>query len=171
MQITAHQLGTRHRGALARVEAIADQAAQLVQKKLGERLGHVEIVVTDTRGYHESIVTAEQRILGTRTQSKYDLPPSFAWTTLSPSGALILLDAEATSVRELDKTVVHELVHAAQFGRPGVRDAVLAGIRNNHGVEKAGGWLKVQLENRKVAAHEREAARLERFARQLRHFH
>lgn len=168
MQITAYKLGSRHQSSLVRVETIADRAARLVQDKLGERIGHVEIVVTDTQGYRDSIIAAEQQILGTRTQSKYDLPPSFAHTTLSPSGVLILLDAEATSVRELDKTVVHELVHAAQFGRRGVRDAVLAGIRNNHGIEKAGGWLKVQFENRKVAAHEREAVRLESLARKLR---
>ncbi|MFE7580773.1 hypothetical protein ACFU5Y_04295 [Streptomyces gardneri] len=168
MQVTAYQLGSGYQSALARVEAIAAPAAQLVQKKLGEQIGHVEIAVTDTRGYRDGIVAAEQRILGTRTRSRYDLPPSLAHTTLSPSGVLILVDVQATSRPELDKTVVHELVHAAQFGRRGVRDAVLAGIRNNHGIEKAGGWLKVQLENRKVAAHEREAIRLEFLARKLR---
>ncbi|MFD3568463.1 hypothetical protein [Streptomyces sp. NPDC058667] len=168
MQVTAYKLGAQYRPGLARVEAIVDQAARLVQNKLGERIGHVEFVVTDTRGYGDSILAAEQRVLGTRTRSRYAPPPSLARTTLSPSGTLIVIDAQATPNHEVDTTVVHELVHAAQFGRPGVRDAVLAGIRNNHGIEKAGGWLKAQLENRKVDAHEREAIRLEALARKLR---
>ncbi|MFG2328273.1 hypothetical protein ACGFMM_01470 [Streptomyces sp. NPDC048604] len=168
MNVTAYKLGARYGSGLDRVEAIADQAARLVEKKLGESVGNVRIVASDTRGYHHSIVAAEQQILGTRSRSKFDTPPSFAHTTLSPSGVLILVDLQATPSREIDKTVVHELVHAAQFGRPGVRDFVLAGIRNNHGIEKVGGWLKAQFENRKVAAHEREAVRLESLARKLR---
>lgn len=168
MNVTAYKLSARHRSGLERVEAIADQAARLVEKKLGERIGHVEIVATDTRSYRDRILAAEQQVLGTRTRSQFDHPRSLAHTTISPSGVLILVDLQATPSREIDKTVVHELVHAAQFGRPGVRDFVLAGIRNNHGIEKVGGWLKVQFENRKVAAHEREAIRLESLARKLR---
>ncbi|MBP2581901.1 hypothetical protein J3A78_002379 [Streptomyces sp. PvR006] len=168
MQITAHKLGSRHKQAFRRVESIADQAAHLVQKKLGEPVGHVEIVVTNTDGYHDSITAAEQRILGTHTRSQFARPDSLAHTTLSPSGALILFDVEATPRRKLDRTVVHELVHAVQFGRPGVRDFVLSGIRNNHRIERAGGWLAIQLQNRKVAAQEREAVRLESLARKIR---
>lgn len=168
MDVATYRLPARYRVGMDRIEAIAGQAAQLVQDKMRERLGLTRIVASDTRGYHDSIATAEQQILGTRTRSKWDPPPSFAHTTLSPSGVLILVDLQACRGREIDKTVVHELVHAVQFGRPGVRDFVLAGIRNNHGIEKAGGWLKIQFENRKVAAHEREAVRLESLARKLR---
>lgn len=168
MDIATHRLPGRYRAGMDRINSIADQAARLVEKKLGEHVGNVRVVASDTRGYHDSIVSAEQQILGTRTRSEWGPPPSFAHTTLSPSGVLILIDLQATPSREIDKTVVHELVHAVQFGRPGVRDFVLAGIRNNHGIEKAGGWLKIQFENRKVAAHEREAVRLESLARKLR---
>jgi hypothetical protein len=169
MNVTSYRLGASHRSSLARVETIADQAARLVEKKLRERIGRVDIVATDTSSYHDRILAAEQQVLGTRTRSKYRLPPSFGHTTLSPSGVLILLDLQATPSDQIDSTVVHELVHAAQFGRPGVRDFVLAGIRNNHGIKSAGGWLKVTfVDNRKVAAHEREAARLESLARKLR---
>ena len=167
MQITPYKLGSQCRPSLARIERIADQAARLVQTKLREQIGHVEIVVTDTQNYADSILAAEQRVLGTCTRSRYDLPPSLAHTTLSQTGTLIVIDAQATPDDEVDVTVVHELVHAAQFGRPGVRDAVLAGIRNNHGIKKVG-WLKAQLENHKIATHEREAARLESLARKIR---
>lgn len=167
MQITPYRLGSRHRPGLTRIEEIADQAVRLVQAKLREQIGRVEIVVTDTQNYGDSILAAEQRLLGTRTRSRYNLPPSLARTTLSPTGTLIVIDAQATPHHEVDTTVVHELVHAVQFGRPGVRDAVLAGIRNNHGIDKVG-WLAAHRENRKVAAHEREAVRLESLARKLR---
>ncbi|MFG3488531.1 hypothetical protein [Streptomyces sp. NPDC047972] len=167
MDIAAYKLGSRHKQALRRVESIADQAAHLVEKKLGETVGPVEIVVTDADGYHESIAAAEWRLLGTRTRSRYTLPPSFAHTTLTTSGTLIVFDAQATPEHEIDPTVVHELVHAAQIGRPGVRDAILAGIRHNHGIEKAG-WFKARRQNGIVAAHEREAIRLESLARKLR---
>ncbi|MFJ6348642.1 hypothetical protein ACIQKB_04095 [Streptomyces sp. NPDC092046] len=153
---------------MARIEAIAGQAARLVQDQMQERLGYVEIVASDTRGYLDRILAAEQQMLGTRTTPKWEYPESLAHATLSPSGVLILVDLEATPARELDKTVVHELVHAVQFGRRDVRDFVLAGIRNNHGVEKAGGWLKVTfVDNRRVAVHEREARSLERLASKL----
>ncbi|MET9950187.1 hypothetical protein ABZ135_01380 [Streptomyces sp. NPDC006339] len=169
MHVAAYRLPGRYSKGMARIEAIADQAAQLVQDEMRERLGPVEIVASDTRRYEARILAAEQQILGTRTESKWGYPKSLAHTTLSPSGVLVLVDLEATPARELDKTLVHELVHAVQFGRRGMRDFVLAGIRNNHGIEKAGGWLKVNLvDNRKVAAHEREARSLEHLARKLR---
>lgn len=167
MQITPYRLGSRYRPGLARIEKIAAQAAQLVQGKLREQIGHVEIVVTDTPNYGDSILAAERRILGTRTQSRYSLPPSLAHTTLIPNGTLIVFDAQATPARDIDATVVHELVHAAQFGRPGVRNSVLAGIRNNHDIKRVG-WFAAHRENRKVAAHEREAIRLESLARKIR---
>ncbi|GAA2803200.1 hypothetical protein [Streptomyces showdoensis] len=169
MNVAAYRLPGRYSKGMARIESIAEQAARLVQDEMRERLGHVEIVASDTRGYRGRILAAEQQILGTRTDPLWDYPESVGHTTLIPSGVLILVDLEATAAGELDETLVHELVHAVQFGRRGKRDFVLAGIRNNHGIQKAGGWLKVTLvDNRRVAADEREAQRLEHLARKLR---
>jgi anti-anti-sigma regulatory factor len=168
MNVTSHRLPARYRKGMDRIETIADQAAQLVQDKLRQRLGRVEIVGCDTRGYEERIVAAEQQVLGTRTEPKWGLPDTVAHTTLSPSGVLILVDLQATPSGEIDTTIVHELVHAAQIGRRGGRDFVLAGIRHNYGLERTG-WLKLNLvDNRRVAADEREARSLEHLARKLR---
>ncbi|MFB7605262.1 hypothetical protein [Streptomyces gardneri] len=168
MQVTAYQLGTRHQSALARVEAIADPAARLVEKKLGERVGRVRIIVSDERGSRETVTQADQQVIGT-TRRPLSVDSGIGYTTLDPAGGtLVVIDAESCGTdQRIDETVVHELVHAVQFGRPGIREARLSAIRNNHGIHLLT-WRQAFALNRQVAAHEREAARLESLARKLR---
>ncbi len=79
----------------------------------------------------------------------------------------MVIDVESCRTnREIDRTLIHEFVHAAQFRRPGVRDSVLAGLHNNYGLHRLSRWEAKRL-NRQVAAHEREARSLERYARKL----
>ncbi|WP_329114496.1 hypothetical protein [Streptomyces sp. NBC_01353] len=168
MNVTDYKLGARYRSGLDRVEAIADQAARLVEKKLGERVGHVEIVVADRRNALEVLSKANQKLAGTTRKAPRQGLGS-GYTTLNPGGGtLIVIDAEAcAAARNLDETVVHELVHAAQIGRPGKREAILANIRNNLGIDRVS-YREAWAASRQIKADEREALRLESLARKLR---
>jgi hypothetical protein len=62
--------------------------------------------------------------------------------------------------QQLQLTLTHELVHAVQFGRPGIADRVLTAHRHDLGLgEQSARWLADY--DRLVTAHEAEACRLE----------
>lgn len=171
MQIIPYKLDARHQPGFARVEAVAANCSGIVIRELSEGTGHVEVRVTSKRHFAEAVIAAEQQAIGTASQpvlsDGYD---NWGFTTVSARGAVMVIDVESCrSSREIDRTLIHELVHAAQFRRPGVRDLVIAGLRNNYGIHRLG-WFEAKRLNRQIASHEREAARLERFARQLRNF-
>jgi len=172
MQITPYKLDARHQPGFARVEAVADNCSGIVIRELGEGTGHVEIRVTNRRHFAEAVMEAEQEAIGvTRRPLLSDGYDNWGFTTVSARGAVMVIDVESCRTRrEIDRTLIHEHVHAAQLRRPGIRDAVLAGLRNNYGIDQLA-KREARLLNRQVAAHEREAARLERFERQLRNFH
>ncbi|MFE0651030.1 hypothetical protein ACFVZH_20815 [Streptomyces sp. NPDC059534] len=172
MGITPYKLGAKYQPGFARVEAVADNCSGIVIRELREGTGHVDILVTDRRHFAEAVITAEQQAIGTGTRpllsDGYD---NWGFTTVSSRGAVMVIDIESCRTsREIDRTLIHEHVHAAQLRRPGIRDAVLAGLRNNYGIDQLAKREARRL-NQQVAAHEREAARYERFERQLRHFH
>lgn len=171
MEITPYKLDARHQPGFARVEAVADNCLGIVIRELQEGIGHVEIRVTERRHFAEAVMVAQRQAIGvTHGPLLSDGYDYWGFTTVSSRGAVLLIDVESCrSSREIDRTLIHELVHAAQFGRPGVRDLVLAGLRNNYGVHQLAKAEAKRL-NRQIASHEREAARLERFARQLRNF-
>ncbi|WP_328941548.1 hypothetical protein OG259_07695 [Streptomyces sp. NBC_00250] len=172
MQITPYKLDAKHQAGLERVERVADNCSGIVIRELRERTGHVDILVTSRRHFAEAVISAEQQAVdvGHRPllDDGYD---NWGFTTVSSRGAVLVVDVESCrSDREIDRTLIHELVHAAQFRRSGIRDLVLAGLRNNYGIHQLAKSEAKRL-NRQIAAHEREAGRYERFARQLRHFH
>ncbi|MEK9524038.1 hypothetical protein MIU24_32395 [Streptomyces venezuelae] len=172
MQITAYKLDARYQPGLARVEAVADNCAGIASRELREGTGHVEIRVTNRRHFAEAVVAAEQQAIGTTGRpvlsDSYD---NWGFTTVSARGAVMVIDVESCrGSREIDRTLIHEFVHAAQLRRPGVRDLHIAGLHNNYGIHQMARRDAKRL-NRQIAAHEREAARYERYARQLRDFH
>lgn len=168
MNIAPYKLDARHQPGLARVETIADNCAGIVIRELREGVGHVDIRVTNRRHFAEAVVAAEQQAIGTTGRpvlsDGYD---NWGFTTVSARGAVMVIDVESCRTsHEIDRTLIHELVHAAQFRRPGIRDSVLAGLRNNYGLHQLSRWEAKRL-NRQVAAHEREARSLECYARKL----
>ncbi|MEU8525277.1 hypothetical protein AB0C77_06690 [Streptomyces sp. NPDC048629] len=168
MNVTAYKLGASYRSGLDRVEAIADKAAGLVERKLREPVGHVEILVADRRKALEVLGKANEQLVG-RPRKRQRQSLGSGYTTLHPGGgALIVIDAEACEAAQiLDETVVHELVHAVQIGRPGRREALLANLRNDHGIARMS-HLDASAATRQIKADEREALRLEYLARKLR---
>ena len=169
MQISTHRLGSSHRDITGRVRDIADQAAYLVTQNVGP-IGHVDLVVTDDLGAKLVIRTAQQELLGTRAKAGKGGRHRAGATTVSPSGILVVINADASLHRqrvEIDKTVIHELVHAAQLSPAAARQDAIAGLRNNYGLVPMT-RAAARTANDIVAAHERQAADLERLATQLR---
>lgn len=172
MDVSGYQLHRRYGPILACVQDIADQAARLVQQRMRERMVPTRIIVAAQKHCPEVVQEAAHRTLGISTGPVYRRPPVdyLGLTALDSGGTLVVINAGGLAAYPqfvLDETVVHELVHAVQFGRPGHRELAMKGLRNNYGVEKlnlARAWKA----NRRVDQDEREAQALEVLAREIR---
>lgn len=108
MQVNAYAIGPARRPVLDRVCSIADQAAVLVESELGVRLLGVELLVTDS--YFTRLLAGDDDGL-------------YGCTLYGLDRVLAVVNAQAhlANPAEVGKTVIHELVHAAQMLAPGVR--------------------------------------------------
>ena len=154
---------------LARVQAIADQAASLVTRRMRERLPHVTIRVSGERLLGHAVTEVEQQLLGTDR-----LPTSgcrgrevYGVTTLGPHGAVVVINAKGAleDGGDVDRTLVHELVHAVQSNRPGGRQHRMTGIRGAFGLIQRG---PTKAFIRQYDRDEREAQALEHLANAIR---
>ncbi|MGW9371162.1 hypothetical protein ACWGVR_14265 [Streptomyces xanthophaeus] len=166
--VEPYRLHPSYRPALDRTQAVADQAARLVTRKLRERLPHVTVRVSGERLLALAVTEVEQQVLGTDR-----LPASacqgrdvYGVTTLGPDGAVIVINGKAVIADQcLSTTLVHELVHAVQLNRPsGVRRR-MTGLRGRFGLDPAGPTPRfIRLHDK----DEREAQSYEYLARQIR---
>lgn len=107
MQVNAYAIGPARRPVLDRVCATADQAAALVESEFGVWLFGVELLVTDS--YFTRLLAGDDDGL-------------YGCTLYGLDRVLAVVNAQAhANPAEVDKTVIHELVHAAQMLAPGVR--------------------------------------------------
>lgn len=169
MNVATHRLGRRYGSVAGRVEAIVDQAASLVQGAIPGRMIPTRIVVVEAQDVAVAVLGAEQDALGVRAKPMRATRPEIGHATLDSRGAVVVLNATGLArlkTRETDITVVHELVHVAQFSRPGAYAYLLEGLRNNYGLTKWT-WRDARAANKQVAADEREARRHEHLARRL----
>lgn len=170
MDVSGYQLHRRYGHILDRVAAIADRAAFIVAQRMRERMPPTRIVVAAKKHCPEVVVQAQQQTLGVNTYPRCGERAEYLGiTTVRPEGVLVVINAGETGPdrRLLDETVVHELVHAVQFGRPGTREIALKGLRNNFGIERLSHPKAWQL-NRQVGRDEREAESYEYLAREIR---
>lgn len=168
MRLVEYRLGRRYRPVLDRVDLVMDRAAQLVALRESHGLGPVEIAVTVTDGIPDLVCAAHERLVGASDWDMWAGPGRHGVATLDSYGTLIIVNAESLKGRqtEIDKTVLHELKHAAQFNRPGARETARKGIAFNYDI----GWLEdreVRALNRRIARDEREAEQVERLHREL----
>ncbi|MFH8470332.1 hypothetical protein [Streptomyces sp. NPDC017991] len=110
MQVNAYAIGPARRPVLDRVCTIADQATRLVEKEMSACLRGVELLVTDT--YFTRLLACAE-----------DGASLYGCTLYGLDRIVCVANAQAHlhDPAEVDKTVIHELVHAAQMLRPGVR--------------------------------------------------
>lgn len=169
MHVTTHRLGRDHLAIADRVESVAEQAARLVARKVGPMV-HVDLVVTDDLGAKTVIRSAEQELIGTTNRGGKGGRRQAGATTISRHGILIVINADThRNIRqlEIDKTVVHELVHASQLSPDDARAEELRALRNNYRLQPMT-RQEARAANRMVAGREREARHLERLANKIR---
>ncbi|MGW3196302.1 hypothetical protein ACWDBD_17285 [Streptomyces sp. NPDC001118] len=166
MRIVINRSAARHKTTASRVQEIAGPAASLVQQHLGERLPPVEIAVTTYSGLPDVLATAHRTIVGRRPlHARYAGMRCKGTTTLTRTGLLVVVNADACrgDHHEIDVTLVHELVHAIQYGRPGARDRGIRHLRSNYGIDEIT-QAEADAANRQVYLDEAEAERYERLA-------
>ncbi|MER7172641.1 hypothetical protein [Streptomyces mesophilus] len=171
MKVTAHRL-FGHRHILREIQHVAPSAAELVRRSVRGRLPRTNIVLTTPQGLTELSVQTEIALLGgtvtpkARTQAEREMRWAdrsvFGKAVLAPKGAvLVLLNARKVNHgNQVAPTLVHELVHAMQFTRPGITDLILAGLRDSYGLEPMLRRDERRYE-RQLKAHEDEAYRME----------
>ncbi|MFE5936040.1 hypothetical protein ACFQ69_11700 [Streptomyces sp. NPDC056470] len=169
MRIRTAHIGRRERPLVDRIEDIAEQAVQLVEGAMRARVGRVDLLITDTRGVVDLLDEAERAAVGGRpATTRYPETP-LGRTAVTASGVLVAINADThrpRKLRELDTTLVHELVHAVQLSQRAARADALVHLRNNYGVAEMT-RSQVRAANRQVERHERQARSLEHLARKL----
>lgn len=168
MYVTEYRLGRQHRTVVDRVDQIMFQAAGLISRKERYGVGAVEIAVTVEDGIPDVVCAAHEQLFGRSDWDSWAGGGQYGLATIAPFGTLIVLDAQALKGRttEIDKTLLHELMHAAQFSRPGIRDLAMRAIAFDYEI----GWLEdreLRDLSRLIDRHEREARQSERLHREL----
>lgn len=168
MRLVEYRLARPYRSVLDRVDLVLNQAASMIAQRERHGLGAVEVAVTVTDGIPDLICAAHEQLIGRSDWDAWAGGGRAGTTTLNPGGVLVIVNAQSLRGRttDIDKTVLHELTHAAQFNRPGARDKLMRGIAYNLGV----GWLEnheLRAGERQMVRDEREATAAERLHRQL----
>lgn len=168
MRLVTYRLGRQHRPVVERVDRVMDQAAALIAERERHGLGTVEIAVTVTDGIPDLICAAHEGLFGCSDWDAWAGPGRHGVATLNATGTLIVVNAQSLrgNRAEIDKTLLHELTHAAQFNRPGVREIVRQGLAFDYGI----GWMTERESrdlDRRIARDEREAEQAERLHRLL----
>ncbi|WP_329143473.1 hypothetical protein OIU91_06025 [Streptomyces sp. NBC_01456] len=159
-----------------RIREIGDHAGRLAARHLGGRLPQVEIVLTDGNGVTSLIQRADLELAGRTTWRRravgrvidhWHARHAFAATALTNRGALVAINASRNSdLRELDRTLIHELGHTVQLNQPGARNRHIAYLRQQYGITAHSKADQREYE-RLIDIRETQAANLEALARQL----
>lgn len=169
MRLVEYRLPRQYRPVLDRVDLVMDEAARMIGQRERAGLGQVEIAVTVTDGIPDLICAAHQQLFGASDWDAWADPGCYGTATLNTAGTLVVVDAEALKGNrvEIDKTVLHELKHAAQFNRPGARESARKAIAFDY---YDIGWMtdsELRSFDRRIQRDEREAEGVERLHRQL----
>lgn len=168
MRLLTYRLGRQHQSVVDRVDQVMDEAAKMIGRRERRGVGSVEIAVTVEDGIPDLICAAHEQLFGRSDWDAWAGPGRAGTTTLNRSGSLVIINAQSLHGRrdDIDRTVLHELTHAAQFNRPGARDRHAKGTAYNLGI----GWLtdaELRAGDREMVRDEREAETAERLHRQL----
>ncbi|MFF7411645.1 hypothetical protein [Streptomyces lydicus] len=176
MNITIERRGKNARRIEDRIREIGDHASQLAARHLGGRVPQVEIALTDGNGVARLVQDADITLAGRTTWRRrtvgrvtdhWHARHAFAATALTPRGALVAINASRNSdLRELDRTLIHELGHTIQLNQPGARDRHIAYLRQQYGITPHSKADQREYE-RLIDIREQQAENLEALARQL----
>jgi hypothetical protein len=168
--VRGYRLSRQYQADLAHVERVAGLAAQLVSQHMRIRIDHTEMVVTTGPSASDVLIEAHRAMFGhqpaiwkLKGMHRGDCGAAY----INKAGVIVVINADRCQPRaRLNETLVHELVHAAQFSRPGGRDFIARNLRHNYGIDRMSG-RDARDANRQVDADEREAEKFERLASKL----
>ncbi|MEV1022269.1 hypothetical protein [Streptomyces sp. NPDC050264] len=165
------------RDLLSETKQLAPRAMKHVNWSVNGRMPAVEITLTNTRGLAELAVKAEAELTGCTDKkttgralkgaTRHSRDAAGRAVARTDGSVLILLNGDNhRTTKEVAVTLVHELVHAMQFSRRGVRDRMIQSLRDEYGIEKQS--RRDQREHQRlVEAEEREAYQAEHIADDL----
>ncbi|MFC9245099.1 hypothetical protein ACFT7S_14045 [Streptomyces sp. NPDC057136] len=162
---------------LRTAKRLAEQAVTVVNRAVPGQMPDVQIVLTSERNLAEVSTAAEWETAGCtdkrvharalRSAKKLARDTAGRAVPLADGGVLIVVNVDQLPNEAVFAiTLVHELVHAMQTSRKGVRDRLVAGLRNDLGVEKQS-RRKNQEHERCLEREEKEAYGAEYLAGRL----
>ncbi|MFG2591665.1 hypothetical protein [Streptomyces sp. NPDC048438] len=143
---------------LRTAKRLCEEAVRIVERSVAGRMPDVQVVLTGERNLAEVATAAEwetagctdKRVQARALRSAKKLARDTAGRAIpqADGGVLIVVNVDQHPNEAVFAiTLVHELVHAMQTSRKGVRDRLIAGLRNDLGVER--------MPRRKYREHER----------------
>jgi len=168
VRLLTYRLGRQHQQVLDRVDLILDQAARMIAQRERRPLGTVDVAVTVTDGIPDLVCAAHEGLFGRSDWDAWSGPGRTGTTTINRAGSLVVINAQSLKGRpdEIDKTVLHELVHAAQYHRPSARDLAFRSLAFEYGLGDLSDH-ELRSAQRRARKEEAEAELAERLHRQL----
>ncbi|MFH9615425.1 hypothetical protein ACH4MM_17175 [Streptomyces pratensis] len=146
LDVSTHKL-FGYGSTLRTAKRLSEEAVRIVDRAVTGRMPDVKVVLTGERNLAKVATAAEWETAGCtdkRVQSRA-LRDAKRLARETAGRAIPLADGGVLVVINVDQhpneatfaiTLVHELVHAMQMSRKGVRDRLIAGLRHDLGVEK-----------------------------------
>ncbi|MFF6908658.1 hypothetical protein ACFY9Q_22330 [Streptomyces sp. NPDC012389] len=146
LDVSTHKL-FGYRATLRTAKRLAEEAVRIVDRSVAGRMPDVKVVLTGERNLAEVSTAAEWESAGCtdkrvqaralRSAKKLARDTAGRAIPLADGGVLVVINADQhPNEATFAITIVHELVHAMQMSRKGVRDRLVAGLRHDLGVEK-----------------------------------
>ncbi|WP_405807509.1 hypothetical protein OG729_21430 [Streptomyces sp. NBC_00210] len=176
LTVTTHKL-FGYGATLRTAKRLAEQAAPLVDRSVPGRMPDVQITLATPRGLAELATAAAVEMAGgvdkrvqaraLREANRHARDAAGRAVPLANGGVLVVVNVDQhASPAQFAVTLVHELVHAMQFSRKGVRERIVRDLRDSLGVEKQS-RRQAREHERCLEQEEREAYGVEYLANQL----
>ncbi|WP_327369002.1 hypothetical protein [Streptomyces sp. NBC_01217] len=162
---------------LRTAKRLAGEAVRVVERGVPGKMPDVQVILATGRGMAELVTAAEVETAGDvdkwvqsralRAAKRAADDVAGRTIPLADGGALIVINIEQhPNEATFATTLVHELVHAMQLSRKGVRDRIVSGLRHDLGVERLSRRQNRECE-RCLEQEEREAYGVEYLARRV----
>ncbi|MEV5159423.1 hypothetical protein [Streptomyces sp. NPDC053728] len=146
LEVSTHKL-FGYRSTLRTAKRLAEEAVRVVDRAVAGRMPDVQVVLTGERHLAEVATAAEwetagctdKRVQARALRSAKRLAGDTAGRAipLADGGVLVAVNVDQhPNEATFAITLVHELVHAMQTSRKGVRDRLITGMRHDLGVER-----------------------------------
>ncbi|MEV2245109.1 hypothetical protein [Streptomyces sp. NPDC049970] len=146
LTVTTHKL-PGYRATLKTAQRLAEEAVRVVDRAVPGRMPDVQVVLTSERHLADVTTAAEFETAGCtdkrvqaralRSAKREARDVAGRSIPLADGGVLVVINVDQhPNEATFAITLVHELVHAMQTSRKDVYDRLVAGLRNDLGVER-----------------------------------